>query len=58
MVDHWRDRYLRFLFGRGVMASPRRREDILAAIRAQFGTEPDSYVIGSMLFVQVISLDQ
>lgn len=58
MVDHWRDRYLRFLFGRGVMASPRRREDILAAIRAQFGTEPDAYVIGSMLFAQVTSLGQ
>lgn len=55
LVDHWRDRYLRFLSGRGVMASPRRRQAILAAIRAQFGAELESHVTGSMLFVRAAS---
>lgn len=53
LVNHWRDRYLRALARRGVMASPRRRADILTAIRASFDAEADSYLVGNMLFLEV-----
>jgi SAM-dependent methyltransferase len=55
VVDHWRDRYLRFLVRRGVLALPRRPEDIVLALRAQFGTEPEACLMGNMLFVQATS---
>jgi ubiquinone/menaquinone biosynthesis C-methylase UbiE len=53
LVNHWRDRYLRALSRRGVLASPRRQDDMLRAIRILFGSEADSHLVGSMLFVQV-----
>jgi ubiquinone/menaquinone biosynthesis C-methylase UbiE len=53
LVNHWRDRYLRALARRGVMASPRRQEDILRGVRASFGTEADSHLVGNMLFLEV-----
>ncbi|HTM24373.1 MAG TPA: class I SAM-dependent methyltransferase [Vicinamibacterales bacterium] len=52
LVDHWRDRYLRALSRRGVMAAPRCQSDLLNAVRARFATEVLSELLGSMLFVQ------
>jgi ubiquinone/menaquinone biosynthesis C-methylase UbiE len=52
LVDGWRDHYLRMLFRRGIMASPRRVHDVLAAVRTHFGSEPAVTVKGSMLFVE------
>lgn len=52
LVNHWRDNYLRALARRGIMAPPRRRDDILGAIRASFGTEVDSRLVGNMLFLE------
>jgi ubiquinone/menaquinone biosynthesis C-methylase UbiE len=54
-VNHCRDLYLRALCRRGVMASPRHREDILTAIYELFGTDVDSSLVGSMLFVEAAS---
>jgi ubiquinone/menaquinone biosynthesis C-methylase UbiE len=53
LVDSWRDRFLRMLCRRGIMAAPRRGDDLLAAIRTWFGREPTADVKGSVLFVQV-----
>jgi ubiquinone/menaquinone biosynthesis C-methylase UbiE len=53
LADCWRDRYLLALSRRGIMATPRRREDVVAAVRVRFGTEPDCRMVGNMLFVQV-----
>jgi len=50
IVDHWRDSYLRMLFRRGIMASPRSRNDVIAAIRGVFGVPPETRLVGSMLF--------
>ena len=58
LVDSWRDRYLRMLCRRGIMAPPRREEDLLAAVRMRFGAEPAASVNGSMLFVQVTKPQQ
>jgi SAM-dependent methyltransferase len=52
LVNHWRDRYLRTLAHRGLMASPRRPEDVLTAIRVGFGAEADSRLTGNMLFLE------
>jgi ubiquinone/menaquinone biosynthesis C-methylase UbiE len=56
LADRWRDRYLRALSRRGIMATPRRPDDVVAAVRARFGTEPDCRMVGNMLFVQVTHL--
>jgi len=52
-VGSWRDSYLRMLCHRGIMAVPRRAEDIVAAVRTRFGTEPAAHTSGSMVFLQV-----
>jgi SAM-dependent methyltransferase len=54
LANHWRDRYLRALARRRIMASPRRQEDILAPLRALFGKTPRCYLTGSMLFVEAL----
>jgi phosphatidylethanolamine/phosphatidyl-N-methylethanolamine N-methyltransferase len=56
LVNQWRDAYLRVLSRRGMLASPRRIEDILGALRTAFETEPEYHVIGSMLFVETPNL--
>jgi SAM-dependent methyltransferase len=53
LVDSWRDHYLGMLYRRGIMASPRRAEHVLDAVRTRFETNPAAHVKGSMLFVQV-----
>jgi SAM-dependent methyltransferase len=53
LVDGCRDRYLRMLAGRGIMAAPRRADDILATARSHFKTQPTGYVKGSLLFAQL-----
>ena len=53
LVESWRDRYLRILCRRGIMAPPRREEEVLAAVRMQFDAEPAASINGSMLFLQV-----
>jgi hypothetical protein len=58
LADRWSDRYLQALSRRGIMATPRRRDDIVAAVRARFGTEPDCRLVGNMLFVQVTRVQQ
>lgn len=58
LVDSWRDRYLRMLCRRGIMAPPRREEDVLAAVRMRFGAEPGASINGSMLFVRVTKPQQ
>ena len=52
LVDNWRDRYLRTLVRRGIMASPRRPEEILTSLRNQFGVESHCRLLGSMLFTE------
>ena len=53
LVDSWRDTYLRMLFRRGIMAAPRRAEELLGAARTSFQAKPVAARQGSMLFVQV-----
>ena len=55
LVNHWRDRYLRALSRRGVMSAPRRRSDLLNALRLRFGTEVGTELVGNMLFVRTTS---
>jgi ubiquinone/menaquinone biosynthesis C-methylase UbiE len=55
LTDRWRDLYLRLLSRRGVMARPRRAEDVLQSVRTVLGTEPEYHLIGSMLFVETAS---
>ena len=50
IVGHWRDRYLRMLSRRGIMASPRSANDVIAPIRGVFEVEPQHHRVGSMLF--------
>lgn len=50
IVDHWRDRYLRMLARRGIMASPRSAREVIEAIQGVFGVEPEHRLVGSMLF--------
>jgi ubiquinone/menaquinone biosynthesis C-methylase UbiE len=53
LSDSWRDRYLRILFRRGVMAAPRHAEDLLTAAETAFHEKAVASRTGSMLFVQV-----
>jgi ubiquinone/menaquinone biosynthesis C-methylase UbiE len=53
LVDSWRDVYLRMLSRQGIMAAPRRAEDLLDAAHMAFQAKPVAYRNGSMLFVQV-----
>jgi len=53
LADSWRDTYLRMLSRRGIMAVPRRVEDVLHAAQTSFDVKPVAYRKGSMLFVQV-----
>lgn len=50
IVDPWRDRYLRMLSRKRIMASPRSAIDVIAAIRGVFGVDPQHRLVGSMLF--------
>ena len=50
LVDHWRDRYLWMLSRRGIMASPRTANDVIGTIRGVFDVEPETHLVGSMLF--------
>lgn len=52
LTDGWRDHYLRGLFRRGILASPRREVDIVAKLRRVFGAEPEARRTGSMLFTE------
>ena len=56
LVNRWRDRYLRTLSRCGVMAPPRRKDDILGALRTVFGSEPEGRLVGSMFFAETPSL--
>ncbi|HYL78161.1 MAG TPA: class I SAM-dependent methyltransferase [Bryobacteraceae bacterium] len=55
LVNGWRDRYLRALSQRGILASPRHPENVVAAVRKVFGVEPNCRLAGSMLFTEAQS---
>ncbi len=51
IVGQWRDRYLRMLSRRGILARPRSAHDVIAAIQGVFGGQPQHHLVGSMLFI-------
>jgi ubiquinone/menaquinone biosynthesis C-methylase UbiE len=55
LTGQWRDRYLRLLSRRGILASPRTAEEVIGAIRQAFGVQPKHYLAGSMLFTDTSS---
>ncbi len=55
LTGHLRDRYLYMLAKRGIMAEPRTRDELVAAVRDVFGAEPQCQLGGSMLFTETVA---
>jgi ubiquinone/menaquinone biosynthesis C-methylase UbiE len=56
LVGGWRDRHIRALSRQGILAAPRRREEVVEVVRARFACEPAVFVRGSMLFAQATKI--
>ena len=54
-VNGWRDRYLRALARRGIMATPRSTGDIVDALHRVLRTDPRWRLTGNMLFVETVA---
>jgi ubiquinone/menaquinone biosynthesis C-methylase UbiE len=54
LVGGWRDRYLRALHRRRIMALPRNASDVQHAIHDCFGVQPSCQLVGSMLLTETL----